>query len=114
MTSDYEKPLRISARKHDVIGLHLFDPREVELPKNIGLIPAQDAETGQTHWIDTGNKKERERYKQYFHQNQSQFKKTFIKCGADTLSIGIPNKETLEKNEQFYVKDLLRFFKKRR
>lgn len=114
MTTNYENPLRIAARRHDVIGLHLYDPREVKLPKNIGLIPAQDVETGKTHWIDTGNKKEREHYQTFFYKNQAEFQNTFIKSGADTLSIGIPDIKTLDKNEQFYVKDLLLFFKKRR
>lgn len=114
ITSGYDDALRIAARRHDMIGLHLYDPREIELPKNIGLILAQDAETGKTRWIDTGSKKERERHKQFFLDNQTRFQNTFLKSGSDTLSIQIPNKEELEKNDQFYVKDLLRFFKKRK
>ncbi|MFK7950061.1 MAG: DUF58 domain-containing protein [Saprospiraceae bacterium] len=113
MTSGYDDGLKIASRRHDIIGLHLYDPREIELPKNIGLILAQDAETGKTRWIDTGSKKERKRYKEYFYQNQAKFQNTFLKSGSDTLSIAIPEKEELEKNDQFYVKDLLRFFKKR-
>lgn len=113
ITSDYDDALKIASKRHDMIGLHLYDPRELKLPKNIGLILAQDAETGETRWIDTGSKKERKLYKQAFFQNQAKFQNTFLKSGADTLSIAIPNKEELEKNDQFYVKDLLRFFKKR-
>ena len=114
MTSGYDDGLKIASKRHDMIGLHIYDPREVKLPRNIGLILAQDAETGQTRWIDTGSKKERKQYKEAFFQNQAKFQNTFMKSGADTLSIAIPNKEELEKNDQFYVKDLLRFFKKRK
>ncbi len=114
MTSGYDDGLKIASKRHDMIGLHIYDPREVKLPRNIGLILAQDAETGQTRWIDTGSKRERKQYKEAFFQNQAKFQNTFMKSGADTLSIAIPNKEELEKNDQFYVKDLLRFFKKRK
>ena len=114
MTSGYDDGLKIASKRHDMIGLHIYDPREVKLPRNIGLILAQDAETGQTRWIDTGSKRERKQYKEAFFQNQAKFQNMFMKSGADTLSIAIPNKEELEKNDQFYVKDLLRFFKKRK
>jgi uncharacterized protein (DUF58 family) len=113
MTDGYSDSLKIASRRHDMIGLHIYDPREVELPKNVGLILAQDAETGKTRWIDTGSKKEREQHRQYFYQNQNRFQDIFVKSGSDTLSIAIPEKEELEKNDQFYVKNLLQFFKKR-
>lgn len=113
MTGGYSDSLKIAARRHDMIGLQIYDPREVELPQNIGLILAQDAETGKTRWIDTGSKKERAAYQQYFYQNQSHFQNTFVKSGSDTLCIAIPEKEVLEKNDQFYVKELLQFFKRR-
>ena len=113
ITSGYEDALKITAKRHDIIGLHLYDPREMQLPKNIGLILAKDAETGVTRWIDTGSKKERQQYQEAFYNNQKIFQQAFIKAGADTLSIAIPNNSELDKNDQFYVKDLLKFFKKR-
>ncbi len=113
MTKGYDDALRIASRRHDMIGLHVYDPREVELPKNIGLILAQDAETGKTRWVDTGSKQERTQYQKYFYENKNRFQNIFIKSNADTLSIAIPSKEELAKNDQFYVKDLLLFFKKR-
>lgn len=113
MTDNYSDALKIASRRHDMIGLQIYDPREVELPKNIGLILAQDAETGKTRWIDTSSKKERAAHRQYFYENQGRFQNTFVKSGSDTLCIAIPEKEELEKNDQFYVKDLLQFFKRR-
>lgn len=113
ITAGYDDALKIAARRHDIIGLHLYDPREVQLPKNIGLILAQDAETGGTRWIDTGSKKERQHFQEAFQQNQKAFQQSFIKANADTLSIAIPNRKKLDEQPQFYVKDLLQFFKKR-
>lgn len=113
ITAGYDDALKIAARRHDIIGLHLYDPREVQLPENIGLILAQDAETGATRWIDTGSKKERQHFQEAFQQNQKAFQQSFIKANADTLSIAIPHRKKLDEQPQFYVKDLLQFFKKR-
>ncbi|MEO0775279.1 MAG: DUF58 domain-containing protein, partial [Bacteroidota bacterium] len=103
LTAGYETPLRIAARRHDIIGVHLFDPREAELP-NVGLIRALDAETGTEQWIDTSVASVRRRYADYFQQNLRYFRSAFLKSGADTVSI---------RTDQSYVNALLQFFKKR-
>lgn len=110
LTSGYEDALRIAKRRHDLVGIHLYDPREVELP-NVGLIRGIDAETGKTILIDSSSKKTREQYKQYFEDNYNRFYNIFLKTGADAISIKIPPKSEIK--DQFYVKELLRFFKKR-
>ena len=103
MSVGYENPLRIASRRHDVIGLHLYDLRESKLP-NVGLIRALDAETGKFGWIDTSIPKVREAYSNNFSQNFNYFQSTFRKTGADTVSI---------RTDEQYVNALLRFFKKR-
>ncbi len=99
----YENPLRIVARRHDIVGLHIIDPREEELP-NVGLIRAVDAESGTSYWLDTSMASVRKQYADLFKKNYDYFKTTFIKCGTDTISI--------HTNEP-YVNSLLKFFKKR-
>jgi hypothetical protein len=37
----------IVAKKHDLIGLHIYDEREMTIP-NIGLVKVSDAETGKS------------------------------------------------------------------
>lgn len=86
LSKDYEIPLRIAARRHDLIGIHLYDPTEMALP-NVGLINAEDAETGQLSWIDTSSPKVREQYESWFEENQIYFKSQFLKSGASTVSI---------------------------
>ena len=100
---DYETSLRIAAQRHDIIGIHLYDPREMEIP-NIGLIRVIDAETGKKIWLDTSRKSIREKYSNWFQKNYDYLKKTFLKMGADVVSI--------QTNES-YVNALLKFFKKR-
>jgi len=100
---DYENPLRIAARRHDLVGLHLIDPREEKLP-NVGLIRSMDAETGQVQWIDSASRRVREQYSQWFLDHMNYFRTTFRKSGADMVSI---------RTNESYVNALLHFFQKR-
>jgi hypothetical protein len=83
--------------------MHLYDPRERELPA-VGLLRARDAETGKTQWIDTDSSRVRERYADWYAEHMNYFNQAFQKSRADTLSV-----ETTED----YVKELLRFFQRR-
>ena len=103
ITTGYHNPLRIASRRHDVIGVHLYDPREKELP-NIGLIRALDPETGKIGWLDTASKNVRRNYEEWFANNLHYFKSNFLKSGADTVSI---------QTDESYVNALLKFFQKR-
>jgi len=103
LTDGYESALTIAAKKHDVIGLHIYDEKEMMLPK-VGLIRVKDAETGAERIIDTSSKKLREKYNQWFLDHEKYFKEAFVKTGSDTLSI---------RTDDDYVKSLLKFFKRR-
>lgn len=54
--------LALVNQRHDLISIALSDPRESELP-NVGLITLEDAETGETVEIDSGNPSMRQRYR---------------------------------------------------
>jgi uncharacterized protein (DUF58 family) len=103
MTSGYEKPLRVLARRHDCIGLHCWDPRERELP-DVGLLPVRDAESGRTEWIDTTDPDLRKGYKKRFEENLAKTKSTFLRAGADFLSL---------QTTEAYINALLQFFERR-
>jgi uncharacterized protein (DUF58 family) len=103
IADDYESPLRIAARRHDMIGMHLFDPREASMP-NVGLIRAIDAETGQPGWIDTSVAATRRKMEDAFLKKQQYFYSIFRKSGAQTVDI---------RTDLPYVNTLLQFFKKR-
>ena len=103
IAADYKDSLRIAARRHDIVGVHIHDIRERELP-DVGLIRAQDAETGKLIWVDTSSKKLRTRYQEHFDNHSEHFKQTFLKSGLDTVSI---------RTDESYINALLKFFKKR-
>lgn len=57
----YEKALSIVARRHDVVPIVVRDKFESELPR-LGLVLAQDLESGREVWVDTDSRRFRERY----------------------------------------------------
>ncbi len=46
MDDDYEKTVKIAAKKHDLTGIRVYDKRDEELP-NLGMVQMRDAETGE-------------------------------------------------------------------
>lgn len=103
MVGEYEQPLRIAGRKHDFIGIHIFDRREQEIP-DVGMIRVKDAETGQLLWLDTSNRTMRNAYIKHFRENYNYFKYTFQSSGADIISICTTDD---------YIRELMAFFKRR-
>lgn len=103
LSMGYESPLRIAARRHDVIGVNVIDPREESLP-DVGLIRAQDAESGEIRWVDTSSRRLREEYAQWHQQHLDYFGRTFKKSGAAVVNI---------RTNESYVDALHQFFQQR-
>lgn len=51
---NYQQALGMLRRRHDVVALHLWDPREEEVPP-VGLVALTDPETGETAVVDTSD-----------------------------------------------------------
>src|SRR5207237_231114 len=51
LDQDFEQSLKRTARHHDLIAIHITDPREEELP-SVGLLELEDAETGERVLLD--------------------------------------------------------------
>ncbi|RTL47375.1 MAG: DUF58 domain-containing protein [Sphingobacteriales bacterium] len=96
----YEEALRVAAKKHDVIGIQVYDSLDIQLP-NMGLVVVEDPETGEQLWLDTSNKKIREQYAAQFAKIQQDAKKVFGTAGADLLQIATGHD---------YVRTLQQFF----
>lgn len=86
MAPDYEPMLRITARKHDVVGIHVYDKREMEIP-NMGLVQVQDAETGKRIYVDTASAVLRKSYSGSYQQHLVRVKSAFQRSGVDSVSI---------------------------
>lgn len=99
-SGNYQDALNIAAKRHDVVGVQVYDPRDKELPP-VGLIKMTDGETGASQWVDTGDKKVREFYTKQFQQHAQYCRNAFVKSGADLISI---------RTDEDYVKALQTFF----
>ena len=103
MDDGYDAVLKIASRKHDIIGVRVYDDLESKLP-NVGLIKVVDSESDATQLIDTSSKRVRESYAQHFLNRTQYFLSSFQKSGASILTIN---------TREDYVKHLMHFFKRR-
>ncbi len=99
----YERILKIIGRKHDLIGVVLTDPREVEFP-SAGLVQFKDAETNQVRFIDTSDKRVRTFYDDFRNDTVNKRNSVFISGGIDKIEIDA---------SESYIKPLVEFFKVR-
>ena len=95
--------LNIASNKHDMVGLRVYDPREVTLP-NVGLLRLGDAETGRTCWIDSGDAGFRARYHEAAVQREADLQRAFLRAGVDWVNIS---------TAEDYVYPLVKLFKQR-
>jgi uncharacterized protein (DUF58 family) len=100
LDTEYENDLKVIGKKHDVIGLKVYDKMDMQLP-DVGLLQLQDAETGKTLWIDSSNPVVRMNYQQHFLEGSEKVKRTFRKAGSDLLHV---------RTDDDYVKILQQFF----
>jgi uncharacterized protein (DUF58 family) len=99
----YDDALKIAAKKHDLIAVRLFDPRERVLPDS-GMLRVVDAESGEATWLDTSNRIVREHYGRYWSRMDEERAKLFRRSGVDAVTI---------RTDQSYIQPLMAFFRVR-
>lgn len=99
----YARSLQIANNKHDVVAIHVFDPREISLP-DVGLIRMRDNETGKEKWVDTGLKSVRDDYARRWNSHREMMIDIFRKAGVDFVDL---------QTGSDYVKPLIKLFKRR-
>ncbi len=99
----YERQLRASAARHDVIALTLADPRESSLP-DVGLLELHDAETGARVLVDTSDSAVRAAYTDRARERAAARRRSLAAAGID---------EILLETGRSYVEPLLRAFRAR-
>jgi uncharacterized protein (DUF58 family) len=82
----WEKPLSLMTRRHEVITVRLWDPHEAVLP-DIGPIIMEDAETGEQLYVDTHDRRFRQRFEQAGRQREAAVQQAFKQAGVDCLSL---------------------------
>jgi uncharacterized protein (DUF58 family) len=98
--ADYSDVLRVTGKRHDVVGIKLYDKMDMQLP-SAGLVRISDAETGKQKWVDTSSSLVRHYYEKEFFRITQYSDEVFKKAGSDLLHI---------RTDEDYVKVLQRFF----
>ena len=82
----WERSLSLLNRRHEVIAVRLYDPREMELP-DVGMVMMEDAETGGQLFVDTHDKKFRKRFADAALKRERGLSESFQRAGVDVLSL---------------------------
>ena len=100
LDANFNDALKVAGKKHDLIGIKVYDRMDMQLPR-MGMIEAEDSETGGRYWVDTDDYLVRTNYQQHFFEQTEQCKSIFQKAGCDLLHL---------RTDEDYVKILQRFF----
>ena len=82
----WERFLSLLNQKHEVIAIRLWDPRETDLP-DIGPLIMEDSETGEQLYVDTHDKKFRQRFQESALQRERDLGTAFKHAGVDVLPL---------------------------
>jgi len=99
----YEKLLKVSHRKHDMVGIIVEDIREKAFP-GVGYLELEDVETGQRMTINSSNRGFRKRFSKTAEKRKLERDRLFDSINMDHIDI---------RSDEHYSEPLIRFFKKR-
>lgn len=97
------KVLGIASRKHDIVAIKVYDPRDAELP-DVGLVEMVDAESGKRVCVDTSSREVREHYSREWQERHESADRILSRARIDHADVT---------TEEDYVKELIKLFKRR-
>jgi len=100
---DFERPLRLAAKRHDLIAVEVTDPLEQRVPP-VGPVLFEDAETGTRRVIDTSAPGVRRALERESRARRERLHVSLDRAGADRLSVDA---------SVSYDRPLLAFFRRR-
>jgi uncharacterized protein (DUF58 family) len=113
VVSDFDTPegedeklqqvLGIASRKHDMVAVKVYDPRDAELT-DVGLVEMIDSESGQRVWVDTSSRRVRDHYARHWQERHEKMDKVLSRARIDHADVT---------TEEDYVKELIKLFKRR-
>src|SRR5258706_3804708 len=101
---DVLQEIGLTNARHDLICLHLHDPRESDLP-SAGLLTVEDSETGEMVELDSQRVSVRERFARINSERLAELDRAFQRAGVDTLRFSTTGS---------FAQQLQRFFEIRR
>ncbi|HWV98342.1 MAG TPA: DUF58 domain-containing protein [Candidatus Acidoferrum sp.] len=101
---DTLQEIGLTNARHDLVCVHLHDPRESVLP-SAGLLTLEDAETGELLEVDSSRAMVRDRFARTNAERLAELDRAFRRAGVDTLSFS---------TAEPFAQTLQRFFETRR
>src|SRR2546423_7510382 len=101
---DMVQEIGLTNARHDLVCIHLHDPRELQLPK-AGLLTVEDAETGEMLELDSARTTVRETYAATNTERLAELDRALRRASVDTLRFS---------TAESFAQTLQRFFETRR
>jgi uncharacterized protein (DUF58 family) len=98
-----DKLLKIASKKHQLLGLRVFDEKDNEIP-DVGYAFFRDVETGKQIWVNTSSQRWRYNYAEAQKQKLRHLKDAFEKSSASFVEVN---------PEIDYTKILYSYFQKK-
>jgi len=103
MADDFMRPLKVASKKHDLVGITVYDPKEYDLD-DIGIATFEDAESKELVTVDTSDDDARNLFKYNADRYRSNINRLFKKYKVDNIMVA---------TDKPYLPPLLSYFKKR-
>lgn len=100
----YEHNLKALAKKHDLVVVHIYDQREVNLP-SMGILPVYDKESGRTVWLNTSSRDFKDKMNAAHLDNQKTLETLCKQYNASYISIS---------STENFIQRLIELFRVRR
>lgn len=100
---NWMRPLRAIAARHEVLGIEVIDPRDVELP-DVGDVILQDTESGVTREF-TIDAQLRDDFARAAAAHRDEVARTLRRCGAPLMTL---------RTDRDWIADIVRFVASRR
>ncbi|MDC3115770.1 DUF58 domain-containing protein [Bacteroidota bacterium] len=101
--SDFFEPIKLSAKRHDLVAVNTLDKLELEIP-NVGLLSLQDSENENEILVDSSDRKFRRNFKKKQCSRIETLKKELRLTGADYIQL---------LTQEDIISPLINFFKNR-
>ena len=82
----WERGLSMLTRRHELLAVRLVDPVDSALPE-IGMLPFEDAESGEQLFVDTSNKGFRKRFLALAEEHEAALLGAYARAGCDVLEL---------------------------
>jgi uncharacterized protein (DUF58 family) len=99
----WEKTLRLVSRRHDVVGVSIADPAELDLP-DLGMLAIEDPESGELAYVNTSGDGVRAAFGATLARERLETRRLFRRLGVDEIEV---------RTDEAYVRPLLAFFRRR-